>query len=208
MLVFVLWSVIHRLTEWCWICDMNQAKLTIVLEVPEVIRINLSHSALAWVNQIIPAAVQPAVGSGRDQNVTQKKDGNATQVPCKLESCLKNIRCECGCRSGTSWIIILVSYTSQALCMWDSSPPASNIQHTSFPFLPSALHHSTQKVLQLIMFRRKSRNTIISVVACCVIACCTPACWMMYQMSLDLTFLAKVHSCARSVLYCMLNFLS
>lgn len=57
---------------------MNQAKLTIVLEVPEVIRINLSHSALAWVNQIIPAAVQPAVGSGRDQNVTQKKDGNAT----------------------------------------------------------------------------------------------------------------------------------
>lgn len=109
MLVFLLWSVIQRLTEWCWHCDMNQVKLTIVLEEPEVIRINLSHSALAWINQIIPAAVQPTVASGRDQNVTQKKEGNATQVPCKFESWKKNTRCECGCRSGTSWIIILVS---------------------------------------------------------------------------------------------------
>lgn len=53
---------------------MNQADLTMVLEVPEVIRINLSHSPLAWMNQIIPAAVQPSEGSGRDQNVTEKTD--------------------------------------------------------------------------------------------------------------------------------------
>lgn len=49
-----------------------------VLEVPEVLSINLAHSPLAWINQIIPAAVQPTVGSGRDQNVTQKTEKNAT----------------------------------------------------------------------------------------------------------------------------------
>lgn len=43
---------------------------------------------------------------------------------------------------------------------------------------------------------------MISLVACCVIACCMIACRMMYQMSLDLTFLAKVPICARySILF-------
>ena len=41
-----------------------------LFEVSEVIRINFSHSPLAWINLITAAAVQPTVGSGRDQNVT------------------------------------------------------------------------------------------------------------------------------------------
>lgn len=83
-------------------------------------------------------------------------------MPCKFESCMKNIGCECGCRSGTSWIIILVRYTSQALCMWDGSPPASNIQHTSFPFLSSALNRYTKKVLWLILFTHKQKEQKLS----------------------------------------------
>lgn len=70
----------------------------VILALPEAIGINLSHSPLAWINQITPAAVQPIVGSGRDQNVTGRADPNATQVPCK--SCMETLRCERGCRSG------------------------------------------------------------------------------------------------------------
>lgn len=36
------------LTEWCWSCDLNQAELTVVLLVPVVISIKVSHSPLAW----------------------------------------------------------------------------------------------------------------------------------------------------------------
>ena len=79
-------------------------------------------------------------------------------MPCKTESCLKTIRYECGCKRGKCWIIILVSWTSQAPCMWDGSPPASNIQHTSFPFLCSAPNHYNKKVLWLIAFAYRQKE--------------------------------------------------
>lgn len=116
MLLFVgslLWSsVITWRTRCCWNCDLNHGDLTIILALPETIGINLSHS-LAWINQITPAAVQPIVGSGRDQNVTGRTEPNATQVPCKSESCMETIRRERGCRSGTCWIIIPFTYTDK-----------------------------------------------------------------------------------------------
>lgn len=126
---------------WCLLVPGGAEIVTwimVILALPEAIRINLSHSPLAWINQITPAAVQPIVGRGRDQNVTGRADPNATQVPCKSESCMETTRCERGCRSGARWIIIPVRYTDK-LSACETLP----LQHQIFSthhFHSSPLH--------------------------------------------------------------------
>lgn len=88
----------------------------------------------------------------------------------------------------------------QALCMWDSSSPASNIQHTSFPFLSSALNLYSKKVhsntVQLTQRQKDQKFTPLA--ACCMlrVACCMTACCTTYQTLLHSKGKAKASCCA------------
>lgn len=80
------------------------------------------------------------------------------------------IRCERGCRSGARWIIIPVRYTDK-LSACETSPPASNIQHTSFPFLSSALNLYSRKVHSntVQLTQRQKDQKFTALVACCML---------------------------------------